>query len=151
MRYIVLFTCLLGLPQTACAVQEPCSREQAIKAEENIDELDNWKKVYNAFELYHHCDDGSIGEGFSSSVSVLLANSWEQFNALNKLTMQSGKFKRFILNHLDETMPLDEYVKIKKNVTVYCPDNANGLCEEIDSKLTELRKKSMEIDGVRLD
>ena len=81
MRYIVLIiTCFLGLSQTACAVQVFCSKVDAIKAEETIDNLDDWEKVFKAFNLYHHCDDGSIGEGFSSSISILLVNSWGRFN-----------------------------------------------------------------------
>jgi hypothetical protein len=55
------------------------------------------------------CDDGSIAEGFSESVTRLLADDWEALPALQSLTTMDASFQTFVLRHIDETAPLIDW------------------------------------------
>ena len=108
--------------------QHPCSREQAIKAEAEAENLNDANAFYQSYVRFGHCDDGSIAEGYSVSVVRLLTKNWSEFERLSQLTDSSKKFERFILRHIDETMSREDQQAILRNVHDRCPQQAKRLC-----------------------
>lgn len=111
--------------------KKPCTRQEAIKAADNTDHLDNWNAVYQSFKRFSQCDDGGIAEGYSDDVGKLLADHWDQFPALVKLATNDRAFQIFVVRHIDETIPADTLKKVVKNAKTRCPVNATGLCQLI--------------------
>lgn len=136
------FLCTLILIATALvasvATGAECTRQEAIAAEETASTLRSWPEVHSAFTRFHHCDDGAIGEGFSESISVLVAEHWPQLSSLTKLTANNHSFRQFVLRHLDETVPADRWSVIEENATKHCPTNARSFCKAILSRSKEL-------------
>lgn len=121
---IAAFVCL----PTAMAAPKQCSREDAIQAEKEASTLADWDTVYKAFKRYGHCDDASIGEGYSETVGRLLAKEWQHFGRLVQLVKISKSFERFVIRHVDETVPGDDLRQIVENARMKCPLNAQRLC-----------------------
>ena len=119
-----------------------CTRQEAIAAEEIASGLRSWPEVHSAFARFHHCDDGAIGEGFSESVSILVAEHWEQLGILSKLAAKNHSFRQFVLGHLDETVPADRWSVIEANAKEHCPLSARTLCKGILSRSHELTANS---------
>lgn len=117
-----------------------CSRDDAIEAEAIASTLPTWSRVYSAFRLFHQCDDGAIGEGFSESVSRLLADRWEVMPELSKLSSEDNEFRRFVLRHLDETVPAQRWKIIVGHARHDCPTDALSLCKDILSRDADLEK-----------
>jgi hypothetical protein len=61
-------------------------------------------------------------------VGKLLANNWEHFPRLVKLTDADKGFKGFVTRHVDETLSGDTLQRISKNARSRCPANAKRLC-----------------------
>jgi hypothetical protein len=61
-------------PVSADATQKPCTTQEAMKADEDTDHLDDWRAVYQSFKRFSQCDDGGIAEGCSEAVGKLLAD-----------------------------------------------------------------------------
>jgi hypothetical protein len=75
----VALTCFVSL----CSASELlCSLEDAKKAERDASTLKNWDEIYKASKKIAHCDDGDIAEGYSESVTRLLANDWASVGKL---------------------------------------------------------------------
>ena len=64
---------------------ERCSQADAIAADKDLDRLKSWAAVYRTFGLYRQCDDGSIAEGYSDAVAILLTEHWPEVTALARL------------------------------------------------------------------
>lgn len=111
-----------------------CSRQEAIAAEETASTLRTWPALHSTFVRYRHCDDGAIGEGFSESVSILVADHWGDLKSLSNLTAKDRSFLQFVLRHLDETVPADRLARIEANAKDRCPVTARSLCNDILSR-----------------
>lgn len=122
------------------ATAAECSRDDAIDAETTASTLSTWNQVYSAFRRFQQCDDGAIGEGFSESVSRLLAERWEAMSELSKLTSEDNAFRRFLLHHLDETVPAPRWGIIVGHARHDCPADALSLCKDILSRDADLGK-----------
>lgn len=123
----------------AAAVNQNCTRDEAIAAESEIDRLNDWDSLYMSFKRFAHCDDGAIAEGYSDIVGQLLGD-WKNFNRVVELTASDLNFKRFVIKHLDETIPYDTGEKIFENVRNRCPSDAKKLCKLIECQLTLTRE-----------
>jgi len=110
-----------------------CSKEEAIQAETIASTLKNWEEVHAAFKKFAHCDDGAIAEGYSESISQLLANHWNQLGDLKKLLKTDRSFEAFILTHIDQTITKENTAKIVKNAKSNCPKRSLSLCKKIES------------------
>lgn len=110
-----------------------CSQNEAMQAEVNAPILKNWNEIYDSFIKYSHCDDGAIAEGYSESVSQVLANHWDQLNKLEKLIKKNKKFGTFVLKHIDQTIADEARLKIIDNALKQCPSKSKVLCKEISS------------------
>jgi hypothetical protein len=108
-----------------------CSRANADAAEDIAGSLRSWGKLYSAFRRYGPCDDGAIGEGFSESVSVLMAEEWDSFDELARLTRKDRAFKAFVLKHLDATVPAERLAKIAQLAEAHCSKGSKSLCLDV--------------------
>ena len=91
-----------------------CTNAAAIEAEQEADSLSDWHHIFRSFRRFSQCDDGAIAEGYSESTK-LLSNDWKSLNQLVVLTNQSRSFRRFVLKHIDDTVPSDTLAKIARN------------------------------------
>jgi len=112
-----------------------CTSEQARKAEADAYILKSWELVHLSFVNYANCDDGAIAEGYSDSISRLLADQWQQFAKLQELAGQDAPFKEFVLRHIDESMSPEQAKAIGQNVRLHCPYGGKALCSEILQRL----------------
>lgn len=108
-----------------------CSQSEAVQAEANAAILKNWNDIFDSFRKYSHCDDGAIAEGYSESVSQMLANHWDQIDKLEKLIKKNTKFGDFVIRHIDQTIADDARLKIVDNALKRCPSKSKVLCKKI--------------------
>src|SRR5215472_11802545 len=92
-----------------------CTQAEATQAEQEADSLKDWDQVYSSYKRFSQCDDGAIAEGYSDSVTKLLADDWKSFNRLLALTNRNRNFKTFVLKHIDVSVPADRLTKIANN------------------------------------
>ena len=119
--------CLSSPPAPAAT----CSLEQADAAEATVDHLDSWPKVYSFFRTYRACDDGAISEGVSDAVTRLLADHWDNSPALVALAHKNGKFKEFVLSHIDSTADTGAVERLRSNAMTRCGPTMSGVCKDI--------------------
>ncbi len=108
-----------------------CSREDAKEAEATTATISSWEQLYFSFKKYGHCDDGAIGEGFSEAISVLMAEKWSSLNQLAQLAKKDSAFRQFVIQHLDETIPIDRLKKIKLNAESNCDKTVRDICRDV--------------------
>lgn len=144
MKYAVFYTLILLLATHVFALdsesKKQCTVQEAIRAEEQASSLKSWDGVYEAYKNFSHCDDGAISEGYSDSISRLLAEGWNSSNRLNQLTSRDGNFERFVLRHIDELMSPGQAAKIRENVDIKCPLHAESLCQAISLRIKDVDK-----------
>jgi hypothetical protein len=116
-----------------------CTSGQARTAEKQISSITSWKQLYSAYKAFQHCDDGSIGEGFSESASLLMADKWLSLNRLNSLTQRDEKFLEFVLKHIDETVPEERLLQIENNAKNKCPQTTKSICLATRQAVEKLR------------
>jgi len=87
--------------------------------------------LYQQFERYAHCDDGALAEGFSESISLLLAEQWKDISQVSAILIPNPMFQRFIIEHIDETVPVKRLERVEKNVRERCPLGLKDFCHKI--------------------
>ncbi len=108
-----------------------CTAEEAHKAEAVAAVARSWKQLHLQFLQHAHCDDGAIAEGFSESITLLLADHWETIRQIEPMIASDPAFRKFIIRHIDETIPADRLQRIARNTSNQCPQNLNNLCQDI--------------------
>ena len=108
-----------------------CTKAQAMAAENEASTLKSWAAVHRSFRSYAHCDDGAIGEGYSESVTLLLANRWNTLPSLAKLVAHDPQFQKFVDRHINDTVPRERLAKIASNAQRHCPQRHLALCGQI--------------------
>jgi len=116
---------------------KPCTKQEAMQAEEGTDYLEDWSAAYQWFTRFSQCDDDGIAEGYSDAIGKLLADKWNQFSDLVKLAAKDKSFQSFVLRHLNETLPDDMLKKVAQNAKGQCPRDAAGLCKLIIRNVAE--------------
>ena len=137
MRSLAATLFLMLMAETQIALGQStrsCTREDAIRAEEESPTLENWSEVYKSFINYAHCDEAAIGEGYGGSIVRLLSEQWDTIEVLNKFTSKDKRFERFVLVHIDQLMLRSEAEKILRNATADCPTRTRRLCRSIAAK-----------------
>jgi hypothetical protein len=114
--------------------QKACTTAEEKKALGQADRLTDWDAVYHSFMHFAHCDDGAIAEGYSDTVGRLLAHDWKHFGSLAKHVATDKQFERFVLRHIDETLPIDVLKSIASNAEKSCPADQTTLCGKIRRK-----------------
>lgn len=106
-----------------------CSREEAMKAESEAATRNSWPELFHSFEKYAKCDDAAIGEGYSNSVGVLLSEHWDMFSEFRALSKDHSKFRKFVIRHVDQTIPEATLDAIAENARQRCPSGASKECD----------------------
>lgn len=132
MRKIIYIYIFLTL-SSSNFVWASCSQNEAMQAESSASLLKSWNEIYDSFIKYAHCDDGAIGEGYSESISQILANHWDQLKILEKLIQKNKNFGTFVLKHIDQSIAEDTRLKILNNALKRCPSKSKVLCKKITS------------------
>jgi len=133
-RLIVVAVLLLGTSAFASGTsKKPCTETEAMQAEKGVDSLTDWDRVYRAYKKFSQCDDGAMAEGYSDAVGKLLANDWTNFDRLRTLAKTDSGFLRFVLNHIDATLPDEILQKISTNARSACPAGGQNLCRMVAS------------------
>ena len=114
------------------AAQQPCSEQEAARAERETDALKSWDFIYRFYGKFSHRDDGGIAEGLSDAVVKLLVNRWDTVGLLVKHVSNDREFENFVLRHIDETVDWErDFPKIRQNATSRCPPKAARLCKAL--------------------
>lgn len=127
-------TCISAawLSSAAIANAPTCTHEEALAAEGIAATARSWRQLHRQFTLYSHCDDGAIAEGFSESVTHLLAEHWRDIRQLDSILKSAPTFRSFVLRHIDETTPPERLSTIATNANKRCPRSLKTLCNEIE-------------------
>lgn len=118
---------------SACANGQPCTKEMALQAETEVPTLRSWAAVYDGFKKFQHCDDGGVAEGFSESITQLLASNWDTHT---ELADRDEAFLSFILRHIDESTPSERLKRIEENAATRCTEAK--VCSKLLLRLGEL-------------
>ena len=78
--------------QSHASQHKPCTRAEAVKAEQEAGYLKNWNAVYASFGRYHHCDSGATAEGYSDTIAKLFANEWRNVETAKRLMTKDSLF-----------------------------------------------------------
>lgn len=105
-----------------------CTAEDERTAEISVSSIASWDQFYKVYKDYRQCDDGSIGEGFSESASLLMADKWRTLSRLEQLALRDTEFLAFVLKHLDQTVPRERLQKIKINAQNRCTRVSREIC-----------------------
>jgi molybdopterin-guanine dinucleotide biosynthesis protein len=108
-----------------------CSAEQAQQAEAVAATPSSWSHLHELFARFSACDDGAIAEGFTESVTVLLAEKWDRVQDLVSIAKGDSAFEDFAVRHIDESAPEERLARIAALATKQCPANAGALCSRI--------------------
>jgi hypothetical protein len=122
------------LGRTPYALLKTCTWEDAKSAEAVAATVKTWKQLYQQFERYGHCDDGAIGEGSSEAVSRLLTEQWESIRNLEALGASNPAFRKFVMRHINETVPTERLARIAKNAATRCSSRLKSLCRDIEAE-----------------
>lgn len=128
---LVIICCSLACFAQQKQRQKPCRQQEAQAADSRIDQLKSWSLVHDFYSEFSNCDDGGIAEGVSDAVGKLLADHWETLDCLQKMTSVDTGFQKFVIRHLDGTLPAETLQKIASNAQKRCSNNAKSLCSEI--------------------
>lgn len=142
-KHIFVIFALLTLAQNGMYCQASCSRAQAEKADRESSKLETWQALHQSFLRYSGCDDGSIAEGYSQSVSKLLVNDWSSFTHAVSLFDKDKSFFNFVVKHVNATLTENDLKAIRTNCTRSCPTGSSRYCARInraaERALSELR------------
>ena len=134
---IVVSLAVMWLSSTASADTQICTKEEAQAAEAVAATARSWGRLHQQFRRYAHCDDGAIAEGFSESVTILLADDWGTIRQLGAVVTSDPAFRKFVIRHIDETVPVERLKQIAKNASKRCPPNLKHLCNDIQAAATQ--------------
>ena len=117
--------------EAAHGASRACTPQEAQAGEVSSATATSWKTLHRQFRLYGHCDDGAIAEGFSESVTRLLADQWATVRSVEPMIAADRDFGRFIVRHVDATVPPDRLQKIARNASERCPRNLKSFCADV--------------------
>ncbi len=122
------------LVRTAQAQKHTCTSAEGQRVMDEADRLRTWKALYKSYQLYRHCDDGAIAEGYSESVARILVDHWKTLPELDLLTKADASFRHFVLRHLDATLNTDDVAVVRRRARRECPSGLDSLCKDLAIK-----------------
>ncbi len=122
---------ILLLHATASAAVQKCDDGIAIQASALIATINTWTHLHQFYEKYLSCDDGYVAEGVSEKVTVMLAEDWSSLNELEPFQRADPMFEKFILHHVDATVPTDRLTSIWKQADTQCPPTLIKFCQQL--------------------
>jgi hypothetical protein len=142
MRFLCLLLILNPALIANAATQKECTVEQSKRAFDEVDRLTNWQAVRNFYRNYLPCDDGGIAEGVSDDITKLLSNHWSDFPTLTAMIADDSAFEKFIVRHIDATVPDEALQKIRANARSRCPQSSLTICKKIAGAASSAIKES---------
>ncbi len=130
LRWAAITLCL-GSSVAALAQAHPCRQQDAQRADQAVDTLNSWNRLYDWYKRYRQCDDGAPAEGVSEAVARNLVDRWDTLPRLAELARDDAGFRRFVPRHVDETLGGDDLKEISANAVNRCPVNLHSLCREL--------------------
>jgi hypothetical protein len=131
LKRTLLVSMFLLVSSNMQATEKDCSKNEAVAAETEAGTLKNWQDIYQSYKKYHQCDDGGIAEGYSDSITLLLAKHWESLKELKRHIAIDKGFLKFVLKHIDATTNPDDVRKVYINASKHCPKGCSKLCLQI--------------------
>jgi hypothetical protein len=116
-----------------------CGAERAQQAEQVAASAQSWRQLHDMFSRFATCDDGAIAEGFSESVTVLLAEKWDQLPELSSIAASDSTFETFVVRHIDESAPQERLSRIAALASQQCRPDFVALCQRIRSQIPTKR------------
>jgi len=145
----LLMACIIATAviSDAIASNRPCAKKEAIAAEAVASTAKTWQQLHQQFMRYRNCDDGAIAEGFSEAISLLLVKQWGDIHTLDILGRSDPVFRKFVIHHIDETVPAERWAHIKKYASMQCPRNSKILCRDIELAINAMPEVKSESNG----
>lgn len=119
-----------GVSVAAFGQAHTCTQQEAQRADEAVDTLKTWDRVYDWYKKYRQCDDGGPAEGVSEAIARNLVDRWETLPHLSELANDAA-FRRFVIKHLNGTLNDGDLKRISANATNRCPAGLRPLCLEL--------------------
>jgi len=113
------------------AQERDCTESKSRRALDVANRQRNWDSLHRSYRLYLHCDDGAVGEGYSESVARTLVDHWNTLPDLERLAKKDSLFRRFVLNHVNATLNVDDLEIIKKKAQSKCPAPSHAICDDL--------------------
>lgn len=130
--FLLFLVSMIVLPANAESTKhQACTSDQARQAQEEAGQLSDWESIHRSFKRFSQCDEGAIAEGYSNSVSQLLAHKWKHLDEMLRLAASDHEFEQFVIRHIDESMTEDEANSIVENARLRCPREAKQFCKSI--------------------
>lgn len=139
---LVLALACTGYAQTT--PKPSCTVEDSNRAFDVVDKLGNWEAVRGFYEKYLRCDDGGIAEGVSDAITKLLTDGWTDFWRLRVSIATDQRFQRFVLKHIDATVPVETLQAISRKARQECPKGSSEICKKIDAAALSAIKESQQ-------
>lgn len=127
-------TILCAICVSVGTVNAKADRKPCVEAESIVANLDDWNKIYAAYNDYNHCDDGAIAEGFSDSIVRMFSDRWGQLATFSKIASNNKKFFDFVVKHIDATVSKSDLETVIENSANKCPRKMHGVCRAINKK-----------------
>ncbi len=119
---------------------QECTDDQARRAESIASTLTTWPAIYEAFQSYGHCSDGSIAEGFKVAVTETLANRWQGLVTLQAIVEKDARFRAFVLDFISDGTESLTFQKVASNAAHRCPPKGAELCAGILKRVAEVEQ-----------
>lgn len=121
------------------SADEGCTEKEAIAADAEAETLRSWPAIHASYLKYSKCDDGSIAEGYSESISLVLEEKWADLPELQALVKLDAGFQNFVLKHLNESVPARRLSAIQSHARQRCAPNLSGLCGRIAAAIQKIQ------------
>ena len=128
-------TLFLGVSVAVLAQVPPCTRDDAQRADQAVDTLNSWHRIYDWYKEYRQCDDGGPAEGVSEAVARNLVDRWGTLPKLAELSEKDTGFRRFVLKHVDTTLNDKDLKTIGANAASRCPSDLRQLCLDLKDRI----------------
>jgi len=96
-----------------------------------LDRLETWDKYYAAYLRHGKCADGVVAGRFLEAAAFMLAWQWETAAKLETLGAQDTAFLRFVAGVLGDSVPMDEWRMIRRNVQTRCTSTIRRVCDAL--------------------
>lgn len=144
LQWLGVVLVLAGTRSVEATPASTCSVEQSKRAFGVVDKLNNWESVRLFYRTYLPCDDGGIAEGVSDAIAKLLADKWTDFWRLRTAIGADHQFQKFVLRHIDATVPIEARGAISQNARQRCPKDSPKVCKNIDAAALSAIKESQQ-------
>lgn len=131
-RAMALCLAAMSLSFHALADGRICTKQEARAAEAVAATARSLEQLHRQFVRYSHCDDGAIAEGFSESVTWLLAERLQDVLHSYKVLKHDSAFRVFVIRHIDETVPTERLNRIAENSSKRCSRSTKYFCRDIE-------------------